>query len=206
MSLLNKGRIFNGLRLRPFKSRFPSLRRVNEAIAALNALLNIRVTRGSSDQVLISDAGTVIQLRPDGGTQTTDNTISTYIVKEHFGDYLRCRTWNESADTEGDTDVYIAKPHELRFSVTEETIDGYTITYSEHSTANQTRLAYYSATHEEDQVIVPRYLTGGDFPTIIRAQQVSGGTGVTVNDVALVLEDCNRGGRAWAVKSDVSLT
>ena len=196
--------IFNGLRIPLFvageKPGAFSAERMSQLVKALNALLNIRVLRGAKDQVLIADAGTVIEIATAAAGSAPSgesSSVTSYKVTAHHGDYLTCRTWDEATQTAGSVDVNIAKPHELRNSVLTETIDAIEITYSAHDTGAQTRSAT-DGTTTETQIIVPRYLTDGDNPTIIRVRSVTGGTGVAE---APTLEDVNPGGRAWSKQS-----
>lgn len=114
--------------------------------------------------------------------------VSQYRVKSVQGDYCTCRTWDGT--TEGSTDVYVAKPYKLRNSITSATIDGVSVSYSYTSTVART--ATISST-DEDQVIVPRYLSNDLIYAV-----TSNYTGVSVSGTPLTLIDINADGRAWA--------
>lgn len=111
--------------------------------------------------------------------------VVPYYVVEHFGDYLNCRSWDGT--TAGSTDITIAKPYELRFSLTGETLDGIAFTYGTYVVASQSRIATFSG-GSETQFITPRYRVG----TILFAAKAQ--TGV---DTANLI-DLNIGARAWA--------
>lgn len=102
------------------------------------------------------------------------------------GDTLIVREIDDSGIT-ADT-LTIAKPYELRQSITTETIEGVVITYVYDNA--WTRAAYISGAFIETQIIIPRYTVGG------RLQYIGcdhTGLGITKIDV-------NIAGRAWARK------
>lgn len=110
------------------------------------------------------------------------------------GDYLWCRTWNANTETEGDEDVFIAKPPSLQRS----TLDGKTragISYV--YTGNVSRTATRTNGATEKQVVVDVYWIGD---VIIATSPIKRGTGVVVEGVPLVWMDDNRAGRAFARK------
>lgn len=125
-----------------------------------------------------------------GEAQLTFNAggVSQYRIKSVQGDYYTCRTWDGT--TEGGSDVYVAKPYKLRNSITSESIDGVTVSYSYASTVARTATI---SSVDEDQVIVPRYLSND-----IIYVATSNYTGVSVSGTALTLIDMNCDGRAWA--------
>jgi hypothetical protein len=108
--------------------------------------------------------------------------------------YLVCRKWNGSTD--GPADINIAKPPELKFSVTSETIDGVVYNYSGYSKTAQTRVSTAAGGGTpENEVIVPRYLVN----SIIYA--IAAPTFVQTIDVPpkpIAFLDLNVGGRAWS--------
>jgi hypothetical protein len=61
-------------------------------------------------------------------TVATSGQLQMYRLKSVQGDYITCRTWDGT--TEGGSDVYLAKPHKLRNSITSQTIDGVTVDYT----------------------------------------------------------------------------
>jgi hypothetical protein len=122
-------------------------------------------------------------------------TVKQYRFKSMHvqGDYIVCRTFDNNS--EGTTDVLIAKPFKLRFSITGVVIDGSNISYTNYSNANQTRTATTVA-GSEIQVIVPRYVVND----LIYGITVDH-TGVVVGQVGeLKVLDLNADGRAWAKK------
>lgn len=117
--------------------------------------------------------------------------VSMYRVKTVYDDYLKCRSWDGT--TEGSTDVYVAKPWELRKSSFHNlTIDG--VTYV--STGTQSRTAT-KAPWIEQQIIFPSYRSpSGDF----KGEQIAAlscSTGVkTSGNVPINLLDIST--RMWA--------
>lgn len=128
-----------------------------------------------------------------GPRATPGVTVKQYRFRSMQGDYIVCRTFDNNA--EGTTDVLIAKPFKLRFSITGVVIDGSNISYASYSTANQIRTAT-SVAGSEIQVIVPRYVVSD----LIYGITVDH-TGVVVGQVGeLKVMDLNADGRAWAKK------
>jgi hypothetical protein len=120
--------------------------------------------------------------------------VTTYHLQEVHDEYLLCVTWD--GETEGTEQIKIAKPDKLRSSVDEEEIDGITVTYSSYDPTAQTRHASSGAapnTTEEDQVIVPRYLTDD----VIFAAPVKS-MAVDEDGEDILLLDLNISARAWA--------
>jgi hypothetical protein len=111
-------------------------------------------------------------------------------------DYIVCRSWDGT--TEGSTDVKIAKPPKLRFSIVTETIDGTQIDYSGYDFDAQTRLASDGST-DETQVIVPRYLVD-DLIFASRANSLA----MDDDENPIGLMDENRDARAWAAVPEES--
>jgi len=129
-------------------------------------------------------SGTVFEVQPGfAGLQ-----LSRFRFKSMGTDHLVCRTWDGT--NEGASDINIAKSPKLRFSITSETIDVLTITYSSYNTGSQTRVA--TGTISENQAIVPRFLVND----IIYA--VSASTGVSVSSTPVSLIDLNLDARAWS--------
>src|SRR5678815_2608667 len=80
-------------------------------------------------------SGTIYEIQPGfAGLQ-----LSRFRFKSMGTDHLVCRTWDGT--NEGASDINIAKSPKLRFSITSETIDVLTITYSSYNTGSQTRVA-----------------------------------------------------------------
>lgn len=119
-------------------------------------------------------------------------SLSTYRFKSMGTNHIVCRTWNGT--TEGSSDVKIAKPPEMWFSVTSETLRGETISYSSYDLVNQTRLASKPGLVFETQLITRKY----EVNDIIWA--CAARTFVTVGSEVLSLIDLNRGARAWMAR------
>ena len=128
--------------------------------------------------------GVMFEIEPSG----LGLKIARYRFKSMGTDHLVCRTWDGTTD--GASDIFIAKSPKLRFSITSETIDVLTITYSSYNIGSQTRVA--TGTISENQAIVPRFLVND----IIYA--VSASTGVTVSSSPVSLIDLNLDARAWS--------
>lgn len=119
-------------------------------------------------------------------------------VSGHYGDYLTGALWSGSA---WGSDIYIAKPPLLRFSITSYYYQGVTVNYSSYSTSVQTRAASFSSTS----------YSGSEVQTIIRPYQAddviwvakTNKTIVTVSGAELDYIDLNVDGRAWAKKYSV---
>jgi hypothetical protein len=106
----------------PGKPQINSAEDMNVLVAILRSMVNMQITRGDSDKVIISDGNWVIQIAQDltkltqiagsgGGT-----TAQQYRLKSVQGDYVTCHTWDGT--TEGSTSVFIAKEWWLRTSLT----------------------------------------------------------------------------------------
>lgn len=116
-------------------------------------------------------------------------------VKSVQGDYVTCRTWDGT--TEGGTDIKIAKPPKLRHSVTSESIEGVTISYSYSTRSNNNdgqRTASASGA-SQTEIIMPVYITND----VIFATKPLRGTGVSVSGTPLEYLDLNVDGRAWGM-------
>lgn len=117
--------------------------------------------------------------------------IGLYLFKSMASDWLVCRTWDGT--NEGTTDINIAKPPRLRFSVLTLTmIDGTVITYSDYNLVNQTRTATDDSGNVESQVIGEPYLLNDIIYAAPARTLVQDDTGKTVT-----LLDLNDDGRAW---------
>lgn len=158
----------------------------------LRYAISNEVKPGYGYRVRRTTTGTVLEIKPGIGGGLS---LAEYKVKEHKAEYLVCRTWDGAL--EGEDDIKIAKPRELRYSILRETIDGYLISYSAYNEESQTRHAYYSLSYQEDQIIVPRYITEGDYPTIIWAGPMNSGV-KDENGIDINLLDVNISARAWA--------
>jgi hypothetical protein len=97
--------------------------------------------------------------------------------------------------------VNIAKPYELRHSVTAERIGTVDLTYSSYGISDGlcTRTAS-DGTVNQSEMVIPVYHTGTSPDTqvtIIIADQPVGGTGVALSGTPLTWMDTNRAGRIW---------
>lgn len=174
--------------------------RANWLRKLLRYVLSNEIKPGTGYMVRRTPTGTILEIRPGSGGGFG---ASEYQVIEHKAEYLICKKWDSTKNEASGGEIKVAKPRELRFSLTSEIIDGFTITYSAWSEASQTRHAYYSAPYQEDQIIVPRYATEGDNKTVIWAASLDGG----VKDeygAPISLLDLNVGARAWA-KQDTTI-
>lgn len=116
--------------------------------------------------------------------------ITVWRFKSMETEFIICRSWN--GETEGSTDVKIAKPSKLRFSIVLETIDGSDVNYDGYDLTAQTRNAS-DGTNSETQVIVPRYLVD-DLIFACRANSLA----TDEDEHKIGLMDMNVDGRAWA--------
>lgn len=122
-----------------------------------------------SQEGQLCDSATVSVRRTSKGTfldaagPASPFSAQAFVFRSMAADYLICRMWGGSpTPTMGTTDVYIAKPIALRFSIISEIIAGATVNYTQYSLNAQSRhavVANANPAREEDQVITPRYLT-----------------------------------------------
>jgi hypothetical protein len=197
MSSPNKeGDVFNGLKIPLFRpGERPgvfSSARMNQLLRALNALLTMRIVKGPTNQVLIADAGTVLQIATGATSGAAGGSASAdkFRIKSYSGTYITCRTWDGT--TEGNSDVYVALPPEIRSSIASEVIDGDTYTYT-YTLATQSRVSV--RTSDSDSVteyMTPRFIVDQE----ILAIKVNGNTTVSVGGNALEYQAIT--GREWA--------
>lgn len=133
--------------------------------------------------------------------------VNQYLVKQLFGDYLRCRKIDGS--TVGTQDVYIAKPFELRRTPWHGVTVSYTIEeFSTTLTVITVQISYdyksgtyrigtiLSTSSTEHQTIIPRYVPD---KSVIYASDVEETILVTEESAVDVTKiDLNVGARAWA--------
>ena len=153
----------------------------------LSACVANRIVSGVRYKVRRTTKGTALEIDFGAGGVS----VSRYRFKSMSADYMICHTWNGT--TEGTEDVKIAKSSKLRFSITDETVDGLAITYSSYSTSAQTRIATATGI-TETQIIVPRFLVDD----IIFVVTTSTGVFKDVPPVEITLLDLNIDGRAWS--------
>ena len=168
---------------------------------AINMLMDARYVIVSQDNPrknlpMLSDRRMVIPLAIPTAPAVA---FSKWHVKEVFGDYLVCRSWNGTK--EGTKDTKIAKPMCLRRSrVTELLPDGTTLTYSAWDDNLQSRHADGDDGTSEDQFITPRYLIADEETNKNEFILVTNVDTFAVDDdgKAITLLDMNNGGRAYA--------
>ena len=130
-------------------------------------------------------------------------SINPYRIYEVNGDFYRCRAVQGSFTQleDGDTDIYIARPPEHRDTITSETIDGTTYTYTYNSETERISTGDDINETIETQVINPHIILEVTFIYAVEAT-----TGVTYlagddeTETSVTLLDLNVAGRAWAKK------
>lgn len=161
-------------------------RQLNEPVDVLNDM--IRGLRGPR-QVMPSVPGT--------GAVSAGSITQQFRLKQSgdgFADHLRCRTWD--GETEGDEDIFIAKPWMLRrIPFDHQTRAGITYDYIGNASRWATRV---SDNEREVQLIIPTYHIAD---VIFATASIIGGTGIIVGSYRTWLDE-NRDGRAWARKHD----
>lgn len=201
-------RVWNGKTIAGLRGAVVGRKKAAEMIACLNALLTWKVRTGDKDvgEVLISDTDATLVLPKGGGSDTSTQSgggATRYRVKSVEDDYTTCRTWDGS--TEGASDVLIAKPPELRHSLTSQTIkndlgNNQSVTYSGFGIVGGkcTRTAAASGYANQGEIVLPQYILAGTTADAeIWADEPVGGTGVTVSGNELTWMDTNRAGRKW---------
>ena len=199
-------RVWNGKVIEGLKSVVMGRKKSAEVIACVNALLSWEVKSGQKTcgEIQISDSKTTLLLPKGSGTDSTPSSGeggTRFRVKSVQGDYITCHTWDGS--TEGSTNVLIAKPPNLRHSITSQTINSLSITYSGHNIDGGKCTRTASATWEggtitqNEMVLPPWQIAGTSVAAEIWADEPTGGTGVTVSGNALTWIDKNLDGRAW---------
>lgn len=129
-----------------------------------------------------TEQGFTHEIIPGGGG---GGHLEMYRLKSVQADYVTARTWN--GETEGSTDIFIAKNTETRQPASE-TIAGelWTYTYGTGADANN---QYRSAAHgtvTESQVVTP-YWIADDTPSAIIFAMSAGNTGI-IKDEGLATE------------------
>lgn len=123
-----------------------------------------------------------------------ENCFQFLISTISNADYVKAKLYDGT--TLSSVEFTIAKPKNLRTSVSSEVIDGVTINYSSY-TSDNTRTAS-DGTNSEYQVVCPRYLASGSLGTaLIKAALVLNGTGVTVSSKMIFMEEV-KPFRVWA--------
>ncbi len=146
-----------------------------------------RLLDGPNYRVKQLTTGKIIEWDQAGGA---GESVTLYRFKSMGLNHINCRTWDGT--TEGSSDVFIAKPFKLRFSITTETIRGTTFTYTGFDTTNQSRIATGGG-NQETQFITPMYLVN-DLIYAMSATTLVTFAGGPVSSV-----DLNADGRAFGV-------
>jgi hypothetical protein len=142
--------------------------------------------------VIVSRTANGTLLHADAAAEA-GSKVQQFKLKEVFGDYIRCHSWDGT--TEGQPDVFIAKPFRLRrdpFDQQTIVFDDYTASFS--YTNNTKRTSTIDGVAEE-QVVVPHYKPDLD---IIYAIDCDGLAITTNDDEPISMIDLNLDGRAWA--------
>ena len=155
-------------------------------------------TKPESDAATDGHDSSTEDLRIGGG----GGGVGLYLVKEVYSDYYLCHSWDGT--TEGTEPVYVAKPWELRHSLTSETVEGDLIDYTYEARANnidntgkQRRAVLHTDTDPSStqiEIVVPVW----QVDCRIVAATPDGGTEVfAVDDEPVTLLDLNVAGRGW---------
>ena len=119
---------------------------------AVSSLLGMKVVRGDTDRVFVSEGNVVVQLSKKAEA-SSGGSPERFIVKSIQADYLTCRTWDGT--TQGLVDVLIAKPPLLRNKTPAKFADTY------GATAITITVAYtYAATFVRRTAVASVYPTG----------------------------------------------
>lgn len=129
----------------------------------------------------------VNQARSQAQAPINAGRVKRFRVKSIQGDYITCRTWDGT--TEGANDVLIAKPYQLRNSITSRNSISYSYTNTTERVAND-------GTDTETQVVVPSYVVDDEIFAIGKAP-----TGVDDGTDPITWLDLNLDARAWAKKA-----
>jgi len=141
-----------------------------------------------------------LDIGPGGGGAS----VAMYRLKSVQDDHLTCRSWDGT--TEGTSDIFVAKVHKLRHSITTETIETvvYLYTYetgpaNTPTISNKVRLAKVGATEIERTIVTPEWLVNDLIYAVAANTGVFRTPGPPKADPVslLMLGD----GRAWAVKA-----
>lgn len=164
--------------------------------AEVKQIIGGRFIETSDGKILVVDTGAAA-----GGAVT-----GPYRLKSVEDDYLVCKLWDGTTEGEAasdaSADVYIAKAHKLRHSITTETIEGvvYTYTYETGPTttptiSNKLRVATAAGVVIERCIVTPEWLVN-DLVWAMRATTTVFRTPPTDDPVRLLMVP---DGRAWAL-------
>ena len=199
----------NTIKLVP-KGKFPGRRKINEIITKVCGLLNMQVVQVDSQdaRAVVTDRSTILQIprsAPAATSPPSGGGATRYRVITNYDDYLACKTWDGS--TLGASTVNIAKPPELRHSITSAGIEGVTIGYGyavRTYNLDGQRTASASGYTSQVEIVLPVFQAGTGPESEIWADEPVGGPGIIyANDGTTPLSpnptwmDTNRAGRAW---------
>lgn len=164
-----------GITIRKWRAGEPlDHRKMNQVVDAVNAM----VQGANPPQQVLPKPGDVPPL-----------VVQRMAISAIAGDYLICNPFVGSVPDTA-SEILVAKPPELRRSVTERA--DLTFTYS----GDQERLAFNEDAEEENQIVVPLYIEGD---VIFAMNSIVGGSGVSdLDGTDLGWQDMNVAGRAWA--------
>ncbi|MES3000117.1 MAG: hypothetical protein V4787_05455 [Pseudomonadota bacterium] len=169
--------IYAGLSLPFTRKPFLGKRRANFIIALFNAVTRMEIKRGQSDQVIIGNDKIVLQLKESAAPGTTASGAGQrFRIQSITTDHLVCRTWDGT--TLGSTNINVAKPTNVRQSITNEIILGlnWAVTYTGNAARTLTNVATSRVIR---QALVPTYEVNGTVQNgQIWAMEMTGGTGV----------------------------
>jgi hypothetical protein len=121
----------------------------------LGAIDANRILSGRGYNVVRTSRGVILEIDPGGGKGAS---VLPYYVVEHHEEYTLCSPF-DGVQPSGEATVIIAKPWELRYSVSSEVLDNIQFNYASYSLTGQSRVATWTA-GTETQFIVPRYRFG----------------------------------------------
>ncbi len=155
---------------------------------------SIEIQSGVGYRVRKGSGGTTLELLGvAGGAAVTP--VGRFRVKSVQGDYVTCRTWDGT--TEGSSDVLVAKPPQLRHSISSQPINGVTVSYSGYSIDGTTyvcsRTASGSGYSDQTEYVLPVWQKSTGQDSELWAFKPKDGTGVTDCDWL----DLNIDARAW---------
>ena len=133
------------------------------------------------------------------GSNTIGSSAQRMRVNNVYGDYLLCKTYDGT--NEGTDILKVAKPVELRHSLSSQVIAGNTVSYTYSPDANIWDGARTAScgTVKQIEIVIPVYQTGTNSDCEIWADSPIGGTGAQSASVDLTWLDTNRAARAWCM-------
>ena len=161
-----------------------------------NALVH-RTTRGVA---IIPKAG-------GKGVPGVAAPVQMFVVEGIEKEFLICKDWD--GEIEGEAYIHVAKPPELRYSITKAIIEGVAVTYTYDDDPGRCQRTCASAVDSEVQIIIPRYKIGKAdvsderIGVIYAAPVKDDNAGVVIPgtpEETIKWIDINVAGRAWARK------